>query len=290
MSPRIGLALGGGGARGLGHIPVIEALDEMGVRPVAVTGTSIGAIMGCGVAAGMSGAELRGFVLDAFGNRGETLSRLWRLRPGSLTELLQPRITQFDPERVLGAFLPETLPATFDDLQIPLTVVASDFFGWEGVSINSGPLVKGVAASAALPVLFSPVHLNGRYLIDGGAVNPLPFDLLPDDLDLVVAVDVVGGPEPRDLAGKPSNAEIMFGTAQLILQTIVREKLKNRRPDVLVRPDINAFRVLDFLKADAVLKAADPVKEQVKQEVAAALEKADSIQGVSSHGENVATP
>ena len=271
MTIRIGLALGGGGARGLGHIPIVEALDEMGLRPAAIAGTSIGAIIGSGVAAGLTGHELRLHTLRTFDKRTEILARLWRMRPDRISKFLQPRLTQFDPEKVLAALLPEDLPETFDQLEIPLTVMASDFYGWNEVALSSGPLLKGVAASSALPILFSPVEVGDRLLIDGGPVNPLPFDRLPRDLDLIIAVDVVGGPEPRDQPGKPSAAEVAFGTVQLVLQTIIREKLRHSRPDVLIRPDINAFKVLDFMKAASILEAADRAKDKVKRDVERAI-------------------
>ncbi|WP_037437014.1 patatin-like phospholipase family protein, partial [Sinorhizobium fredii] len=75
--PTIAVAFGGGGARGLAHIHVIEALDEMGIRPLAIAGSSIGAIMGAGMAAGMTGREIRDYTLATVGNRGEVLNRLW---------------------------------------------------------------------------------------------------------------------------------------------------------------------------------------------------------------------
>jgi NTE family protein len=88
-TPRIGLALGAGGARGLAHIPVVEALDEMGLRPAEIAGSSVGAVIGAGVAAGMSGRDIRRYVLDVFGTRSELLARFWQLRPQSLAELMQ---------------------------------------------------------------------------------------------------------------------------------------------------------------------------------------------------------
>lgn len=269
---RIGLALGGGGARGLAHIPVIEALDEMGIRPAAIAGTSIGALVGAGMAAGMSGRAMRRHVTAIFAERGGVAAKLWELRPRSLRDLLHPHVTQIDAQRTLAAVLPEHLPQRFEDLEIPLTVVAADFYGWKPVSIDSGPLAAALAASAALPVLFRPVEIGGRCLVDGGAVNPLPFDLLAPDLDLVIAVDVIGGPQPPADSAPPGNGELAFGVVQLAMQTIIGEKMKSRRPQVLLRPAINRFGVLEFLKAKAILEAGDEIRAEVKREVARALE------------------
>ncbi|MCP4381104.1 MAG: patatin-like phospholipase family protein [Hyphomicrobiales bacterium] len=264
---KFGLALSGGGARGFAHIPVLEALDEMGVRPSVVTGTSIGAIMGAGYAAGMSGAEIREYAIKLFANRSDVLARVWRLR----TKRVKDRISetsaalgQFDAERVVDSFLPERVPHTFDSLELPLKVVATDFYGWRPASLESGSLYPALAASAALPILFRPVRIAGRVLIDGGITNPMPFDLIEDDVDLVMAVDVVGGPASKENR-LPGTMEGVFGSTQLLMQSIMAEKMKGPRPpDILIRPPVSA-RVLEFLKVKRIIEKAEPAKEDVKR-------------------------
>lgn len=273
-TPRIGLALGGGGARGLAHVHVLEALDELGVTPAAITGCSIGAIVGAGRAAGMSGAEIRGVLAATFRDAGAVWGKLWQLRPKSIGDLFSAGLVQFDPERVLELFLPESLPADFSGLEIPFAVVAADYYGVREIEISTGPLRRAIAASIAMPVVFRPVEIDGVTMIDGGVVNPLPFDRLPADVDLVVACDVVGGPVRNGDRAYPSARESIFGAAQILMQSVTAEKLKTRRPDILVRPPVDHFRVLDFLKAAAILKSTASVKEEVKQAVAAALEAA----------------
>ncbi len=86
MSLRFGIAFGGGGARGLAHIHVIETLDELGIKPVAIAGSSIGAIMGAGMAAGMTGRDIHDYARSILGSRAEVASRMWRSRPGTLAE------------------------------------------------------------------------------------------------------------------------------------------------------------------------------------------------------------
>ncbi len=132
--PRIGLALGGGGARGFAHIPVLEALDELGIRPSVISGTSIGAIMGAAYAAGMSGKEIGAYSTRMFRNRSDVFARLWQLRPKRVRDLFAQgalTIGQFDAQRIVERFLPEEIPRDFADLQIPLKVVATDFYGWQ---------------------------------------------------------------------------------------------------------------------------------------------------------------
>jgi NTE family protein len=272
MSPTFGIAFGGGGARGLAHIHVIEALDELGIRPVAIAGSSIGAIMGAGMAAGMTGRDIHDHARSILGTRAQVASRMWKARPGSFAEAMQAglHVSQFNVERILKAFLPEAVPDRFEDLAIPLKVTATDYFGHELAVFDSGDLHSALAASAAIPAVFRPVSRDGRLLIDGGIYNPVPFDLIERDADIVVAVDVVGAPSEAERK-RPSSVDLMFGATQLMMQSIIANKLMQCRPDILIRPPVSRFRVLDFLKIDAVMAETVAVKDEVKREVERAL-------------------
>ncbi|KQS77291.1 Patatin [Rhizobium sp. Leaf384] len=265
--PTVALALGGGGARGLAHIPVIEALDELGIRPCVIAGTSIGAIMGAGMAAGMRGHEIREFALSTVGRRTEIANRLWRLRPSTLQAIGGSlRFGPFNLERVLSAFLPEAIPESFEALSIPLKVIATDYYAQGERVLETGDLRTAIAASAALPGMFQPVRLGGRVMIDGGFVNPVPFDHLHGLADIVLAVDVVGGPE-GDGTTLPSRMDAMFGASQLMMQTIIAMKMTARPPDLLVRPTVGRIRVMDFLRAQEVLAMSAGVKDEVKRQL-----------------------
>lgn len=273
MSPTFGIAFGGGGARGLAHIHVIEALDELGIRPVAIAGSSIGAIMGAGMAAGISGKEIREHARFILSHRTEVASRMWRARPGTLAEMMEAgfRVSQFNAERILNAFLPDGVPDMFEELKIPLKVTATDYFGHRLVVISEGELRSALAASAAIPAVFRPVTRDGRLLIDGGIYNPVPFDLIDQDADIIIAIDVVGA--PTDAGRKqPTSIDLMFGASQLMMQSIIDNKLERCRPDILIRPPVSRFRVLDFLKVDVVMAETEAVKDEVKRAVEAALE------------------
>src|SRR6202044_679150 len=122
------LALGGGGARGLAHIAVIEALDEMGLKPVAIAGTSIGALIGAAYAAGMNGKDIRHHVIRFAHDRREIMSRLVQARAGKLTDLFSgafSQATQMDAEKFCAQFLPDAIPAEFSALAIPLIAMAT---------------------------------------------------------------------------------------------------------------------------------------------------------------------
>jgi len=267
-SPTVAIAFGGGGARGLAHIHVIEALDELGIVPVAISGSSIGSIMGAGMAAGMSGREIREFTLQSVGNPREVMNRIWSLRPTSVKEMMANglRIGHYNLERVLNAFLPEALPKTFEDLSIPLQVTATDYYGQCETVIGTGDLIEAMAASACIPAVFMPVKHKGRIMVDGGIFNPVPFDHLFGKADIVIGIDVVGGPE-GEIDRMPNRIESLFGASQLMMQSIIAEKLKIQAPDIFLRPNVGRFAVLDFMKAGEVLEISAGIKDDVKRAI-----------------------
>jgi NTE family protein len=271
-APAIGLVLGGGGARGFGHIVMLEAFDELGLRPAAIAGCSIGAILGAAYAGGLSAAEIRDAALATFRDSGAALGRLWALRPRRLNEMFSGRIGQFDAERLLEAFVGPFLPDSFEACALPFAVVATDFYGARTVIFRNGPLKPAVAASIALPILFRPVAYDGAVLIDGGVTDPVPVDALPAPVDLVVAVDVVALPEPRDDLGIPATVETAVGAAQLLMASLADAKFQLSPPDMLFRPPVGRFHVLDFLKAREIIDACAPEKDEVKRRITRLME------------------
>jgi NTE family protein len=267
-SKTLALALGGGGARGLAHAVVMEALDEIGVRPVAIAGSSIGAAMGAAYAAGLSGKAIRRHVISLAHERGETIARLFGARAVTLSSMIAAPFGNpmlLDAQKLCDAFLPAAVPDDFAQLEIPLIVPASDLYGRSEVALATGPLKIAIAASMAVPGLVRPVEHGGRVLVDGGAVDPLPFEHLCGRADVILAVDTTVGPiAPR---GIPDPWENLFATLQLMSHTIVQEKLKRGAPDILIRPELSTFRLLDFFQASAILRAAEPIKAQVKEHV-----------------------
>jgi len=265
--PTVALALGGGGARGLAHIHVVEVLDELGIRPVLIAGASIGAILGAAMAAGMSGQDIRAHTLSAIGQPRHIANRLWSLRPAGFLEMMAGgfRLGQFNLERVLKAFLPERLPETFAGLEIPLKVIASDYYAQCECVCEEGLLLPALAASAALPAVFRPVVLDGRVMIDGGLWNPVPFDHLAGKADITIGVDVIGMPPAGAAAGVPNGIDSLYGAAQLTMHSIVALKLEKGAPDIYLRPEVGRFRVMDFMKAEEVLAASAGVREELKR-------------------------
>jgi len=140
--PTVALALGSGGARGLAHIPVLEALDELGVKPVAIAGASIGAVIGSGYAAGMSGREIRDYAEATLYTRADVVRRVLSLQLGDVrkrfteSHSLRGLLAELDAAVIAEEFLPHKVPRQFADLRIPLYVVPrTPGTGWSGLSI-----------------------------------------------------------------------------------------------------------------------------------------------------------
>ena len=267
------LALGSGGARGLAHIAVLEALDEMGVKPAAIAGTSIGALIGAAYAAGLSGRQIRHHVLEIAHARGELRRRFMKARVGTLSDLLAgaiSRATQMDAEKACAQFLPEAVPEDFSTLEIPLTVMATDLHRREEAPLSAGALRPALAASIAIPGLFQPVILDGRVLIDGGTTNPLPYDRLAGRADVIVAVDVFGAPL-ADRADMPSVWESLYITVLIMGSAILAAKLRHAAPDLVIRPNVSLFRGMDFSQASSIIRSAETATTELKQKLGALL-------------------
>ena len=268
MSPKVGLALGGGGARGLAHIAILEAFDEAGVKPAMIAGTSIGALIGAAYAAGMSAVEIRRYCEAAFGKRSAIIRHIYSRWRGRVWDIWRPWAPAlFKSERILELVLPPHLPKTFEGLNIPFVSVATDFSTKSEYVSGAGPLLPALAASSAFPALLTPVKLDGRVLIDGGFVNPLPIDLIKG-ADFVMAVDVSGGTtELKDELPRP--IETLLGAQQIALRSIINAKLKLSVPDCLLRPGVGHFATLDFMRMDEILASA----VEAKRDAALALSR-----------------
>lgn len=274
QQPTIALALGGGGARGLAHILMLEALEELNVRPVVIAGTSIGAVFGAAFAAGLSAKLIRAHTEETLGQRFEFVRQLLSARADPIQRLfnvLPLRSALLNPDTLLELLLPSRMPRDFAGLSIPLQVVATDFYAQEPVILKDGPLRPAIAASMALPAIFQPVTIEGRQLMDGSLVNPLPFDIVAGQADITVAIDVSGATREPDANAGPRAMEAVFAATQILQRSIVREKLKSSQPDIYIDVDVYAFHALEFHRFRDVLAAAAPAKEALKRQLARVL-------------------
>lgn len=268
--PSVALALGGGGARGLAHIAVLEVLDELKIVPKAIAGTSIGALYGAGYAAGYSAAQIKALTLETLGTRFDIFRQLFAARSQpvqKLFNLLPLRSALLDAPAVIDLVLPSRMPTDFSELKIPLAVVATDLETREPVIFSKGPLKPAIASSIAIPVIFSPVDYDGRQLVDGGLVNPLPYDLLKGAADIVVAIDVSGGAGPPKTVERPSAIDVFVTAVQILEKSVTRERLRHQPPDIYVDVDLDRFNAFDFFKPREILEATEPIKANFRRQL-----------------------
>ncbi|MEN8177818.1 MAG: patatin-like phospholipase family protein [Pseudomonadota bacterium] len=274
QTKRIGLALGAGGARGLAHIPIVELFDELGIRPDQLAGSSMGAVIGVLYASGMSGMEIRALIDEFVVRENESFA-------GALSRWEAFKWVGFvDPEFGNGGllstekfvtFIQESINrSTFEELEIPLKIVAADFWNREQVVFERGELFPALQASIAIPGLFTPIIHQGRTLVDGSAANPVPYDLLLKECDITIAVDVQGTWTPdEDL--KPSLFDAAMGSSLIMQKSIIREQLKRQPPTIYLTPQIHDIRVLDFDKADTIYQQTAASKEELRKRLSALL-------------------
>jgi NTE family protein len=180
---KIGLALGGGGVRGLAHISVLEVLDDLDYKPSIIAGTSMGAIIGALYASGMSGKDIRKLVKRHIISKDDKLRDVLDKRAHILewTSAFAPGHARggiLKADKFYNHLFGEIGKTTFEELEIPLIVIATDYWTAEEVVFKTGELLPAVKASAAIPVVFAPVSIGERILVDGGVVNEVPYERL----------------------------------------------------------------------------------------------------------------
>jgi NTE family protein len=270
----VALTLGAGGARGLAHIHVLKAFDELGVRPSVIAGTSIGSVIGAAYCAGMSGSEIEEHVLERFNDRARFLAEAFKVRPSSLKTFLNDgglRLGELNLESIFSVFLPAQLPTTFEDLEIPLHVVATDYYASSAEVFCTGALQKAIAASSALPAVFLPVEIDGRFYVDGSSTNPCPLDTVQGKADHILAIDVSGGPVGADNE-KPNKIDTMYAASQTMQRTIAHLLADKFPGSVLLRAPVAGFRSLDFLNSAKIISETAVLQEQTKVAVGRLLQ------------------
>jgi len=280
---KLGIALGGGGVRGLAHVPILQVLDDLHIRPAVISGASMGAIIGALYASGMSARDIREIIerrlilkndtwRDVMEKREDLLKWLYAFKPDFSGSGL------INAEGILNSLLNEIKVDSFEDLEIPLLVVAADYWSAEEVVFEKGQLLPAIQASMAVPGVFSPVSIGGRILVDGGVVNLVPYDLITSRADFIIAVNVS---RVRFASGSesPNALESVLGTFDIMQTTMLTDKLKRLKPDIYVWPQIRDVRMLDFGKIEEVFAQTIPAAEELRKDLLALSPKADSNSG-----------
>lgn len=267
---KVGIALGGGGAKGLSHALMLEVIDEFGITPTMVAGTSIGAVVGVLYASGRRGADLIATIEDMSLGEDESIADAVRkkgvLKWFKFIDFSWSASGLLKADAFLDSLMEGVRVNRFEDLKIPLNVVAADFWKRDQVVFDSGDIRSAVHASMAIPGIFSPVVNGERVLVDGGVVNPLPYDLLKDTCDFTIAIDVMGNrTESEDLV--PSLPEAVFNSFSIMQRSILRQKIAVDPPDIYIAPDIVNIQMLEFYKAADVFRQARPAAEELRRQL-----------------------
>ncbi len=279
----IGLALGGGAARGLAHIVVLEVFDELGIRPAHIAGASMGAMIGAAYASGIPALQIREHTLDVLARPARVARRLLVGGEKSVLALLNfslSRGVMVDGPALIDLFMPAGVAERMEDLAIPLVVSVTDFYAAEELVIGTGPLREAIAASIAIPGLIAAPKIDGRLLVDGAIVNPVPFEHLQvAGCAPVVAVEVTGHPSGLERGGrKPGQTELALGATQIMQLKIAELKRRLSPPDLWIDPPLDAYRAYDFLKAREILQATDTFRDDIRHRLEALMESA--VKGV----------
>jgi len=253
--PAIGLALGGGFARGIAHVGVLKVLEDEGIPVRMIAGTSVGGLIGAAYCSGVTIAELEEV---AYKVRFTTFARWTLSRYGFATN-----------DRMVS-FLTRTLKVqTFEELRIPLGVTATDFNTGEGMVFTSGSIIAPVRASCAYPGMFLPVQIRGRWLVDGMLSNPVPTrPLRAMGAERVLAVQLKGqwskSTAPRHLFDVIGQS---FAIAQDMMSSVWRSAA-----DLVIEPDVAGFDYDDFKRAGELIRVGELAMRRALPEVRKWLE------------------
>lgn len=275
---RLGIALGSGSARGWAHIGVLRALEQAGILPDVVSGTSIGALVGAAYAS------------NALERLEEWVARIdwWEI-----IRYMDVRLGGVEGERLMRAFRERVEDAPIETLPKPFGAVATDLQTGREVWFQEGSLLEAVRASIALPGLFSPVRHQGRWLVDGGLVDPLPISLCRAlGADRVIAINLNGDIVGKHFSGRPSRLaapspllarlsaglqamlgnnsrateeaeedeppglfDVMAGSINIMQDRITRARMAGDPPDVVLTPRLAHLGLMDFDQADEAIAA-----------------------------------
>lgn len=273
-----GLALGGGGVKGLAHIALLKKLDQIGAKPKVIAGTSIGAIIGALYASGLSGLEIEERVREHLFSRKSGIKDAYRRRKNLLKWL---KVFAFEKARggliaadgLFEHLFSELVEKDFSELDIPFAAIAADFHSGEEVVLNTGSVLTAVQASMAVPGVFAPVERDNRLLVDGGVVNNVPCNhvvltsasvlnndtisgeapVSNSDTPIIIASDVISLSDVK----QPKTAQVLSGAFSIMLRTSTEQHFALNPPDFIFRPPTSDIEPFDFHKISDILDCGE---------------------------------
>lgn len=253
--PKVGLVLGGGAARGFAHIGVIQVLEEAGVRPSLVVGTSAGSLVAAFYASGKTGAQLQ----QIAESMEEATFADWTLPIFSRGMLRGEALARYVSTQVNGRLI--------ENMPLALGIVATDLNSGQGVLFRRGDTAMAVRASSAVPALFQPVKISGREYVDGGLVSPVPVRYARQmGAELIIAVDISSAPESNAAS---DTLEILLQTFSIMSKSINSFEL--READVVVRPSLVGVGSSDFGARRRAIQAGRVAMQALLPQLRAAI-------------------
>ncbi|MFU8781220.1 MAG: patatin-like phospholipase family protein [Kiritimatiellia bacterium] len=299
---RIGLVLGGGGARGWAHIGVIHAIREAGLDVACVVGTSMGALVGAAFASGR---------LDDLQAVAQDLD--WRQVLALMSDISLSRTGLIDGKHIVDFVQDHVMPGNIEDLPLPYAAIATDIRTGDEVVLRRGSIAAAVRASIAIPGLFTPLCLESRVLVDGGLVNPLPVNVAREmEVDFIIAVDITRSPlpsrqsdprtqssrrvqilegtqrfleklhlnvpqldgdalpaifRPENGTDQPSLVEIYGNMMRIFQRQITIMHLALHPPDLLIQPDVQDISTMEFHRATDAIRAGHEAATQALRRI-----------------------
>jgi len=254
---KIGIALGGGAARGYAHIGVLNAIDELNIPISYISGTSIGSFIGALYASG----NLKNFENEVRSKNSFMKDVLFKLDP------VFPKLSIMNGNEVIKIFKELTNIRTFEELEIPLTTVATDIINNKKIESNKGDIINAIKASIAIPGVLTPTYIDENLCVDGGLIDPVPLQSIVDmGSDITLAVNLYGLQSSKKNDHKYNIVDIVDRSAKIILNNVTHLSFKNNEPDILIEPPIDQFKGWDFHKSNDLIEIGyDTAKKILKE-------------------------
>jgi NTE family protein len=254
-TPRIGLALGAGGARGFAHIGVLQILEKMGIRVDMIAGSSMGSLIGAYYCSGMDTTYMESLAIH--------------LKRRHWIDFTVPKMGFVSGSGIMEMVRFLTKNQNIEDLPIPLAVVATDVEKGERVVFREGPIYQAVRGSISIPGIFVPHRYDGRLLVDGGVIDRVPVNVAREmGADIVIAVDV--GLFERETKVK-SIFDVIFQSIEIMEREILRMRMINA--DVVIRPDVGHISSTAFTHIEECIRIGREATEQVADLIRTTIEE-----------------
>ena len=254
---KIGVALGGGAARGYAHIGVLNAINELNIPISYVAGTSIGSFIGALYASG----NLKAFEKEVRSRNSFMKDVLFKLDP------VFPKLSIMNGNEIIKIFKELTDIRTFEELNIPLTTVATDIVNNVKIESNKGDLINAIKASIAIPGVLTPTYVNDNLCVDGGLIDPVPLQSIIDmGSDITIAVNLYGLQTSKKKDNKYNIVDIVDRSAKIILNNVTHLSFKNNEPDILIEPPIDQFYGWDFHRSNELIEIGYNTAKKILKE------------------------